>query len=107
MIDKKALLAALDEYEPAEEYEYEHDLWLDIHILVASFEETECHCNLKKNAELIAKILDSDSNNEIYIDGRAFNISHCSVCNEVPCGVDEHTNYCPNCGAKMDEEATE
>ncbi|MBQ0142842.1 MAG: hypothetical protein KBT06_08610 [Prevotellaceae bacterium] len=37
------------------------------------------------------------------IDGRAFNIPHCSVCNEVPCGVDEHTNYCPNCGAKMDE----
>lgn len=36
------------------------------------------------------------------IDGRAFNIPHCSVCNEVPCGVDEHTNYCPNCGAKMD-----
>lgn len=36
------------------------------------------------------------------IDGRAFNIPHCSVCNEVPCGVDEHTKYCPNCGAKMD-----
>lgn len=41
------------------------------------------------------------------IDGRAFNIPHCSVCNGVPCGVDEHTNYCPNCGAKMDGEATE
>lgn len=37
------------------------------------------------------------------IDGRAFNIPHCSICNGVPCGVDEHTNYCPNCGAKMDE----
>lgn len=37
------------------------------------------------------------------IDGRAFNIPHCSVCNEVPCGVDEHTKYCPNCGTKMDE----
>lgn len=41
------------------------------------------------------------------IDGRAFNIPHCSVCNEVPCGVDEHTKYCPNCGAKMDGERKE
>lgn len=35
------------------------------------------------------------------INGRGFNVPHCSVCNEVPCGVDEHTKYCPNCGAKM------
>lgn len=41
--------------------------------------------------------------NPTVIDGRAFNIPHCSICNEVPCGVDEHTNYCPNCGAKMNE----
>lgn len=41
------------------------------------------------------------------IDGRAFNIPHCSVCNEVPCGVDEHTNYCPHCGAKMDGGSNE
>lgn len=40
--------------------------------------------------------------NPTVIDGRAFNIPHCSICNEVPCGVDEHTNYCPNCGAKME-----
>lgn len=36
------------------------------------------------------------------IGHRSFNIPHCSVCNGIPCGVDENTNYCPNCGAKMD-----
>ena len=35
------------------------------------------------------------------IGGRAFNIPHCSACNGVPCGVDENTKFCPNCGAKM------
>lgn len=37
------------------------------------------------------------------IGGRPFNIPHCSACNGVPCGVDEHTNFCPNCGAMMEE----
>ena len=36
------------------------------------------------------------------IGHRAFAIPHCSVCEGVPCGVDENTNYCPNCGARMD-----
>ena len=36
------------------------------------------------------------------IGSRHFNVPHCSVCGEVPCGVDENTHYCPNCGAKMD-----
>ena len=40
------------------------------------------------------------------INGRSFNIVHCSVCVGVPCGVDENTRYCPNCGAKMDLEET-
>ena len=35
---------------------------------------------------------------------RAFDIPHCSVCETVPCGVDENTKYCANCGAKMDLE---
>lgn len=35
------------------------------------------------------------------IGGRAFNVPHCSVCNGIPCGVDENTKYCPNCGAEM------
>lgn len=34
------------------------------------------------------------------IDGRTFDIPHCSVCGEVPCDT---KNYCPNCGAKMDK----
>lgn len=33
------------------------------------------------------------------IDGRIFDIPHCSACGEVPCDT---KNYCPNCGAKMD-----
>lgn len=41
------------------------------------------------------------------INSRAFNIPHCSVCGEVPCGVDEHTKYCPNCGTEMDEKVNE
>ena len=35
------------------------------------------------------------------IDGRTFNVPHCSACGGVPCGVDEHTHFCPNCGADM------
>lgn len=38
------------------------------------------------------------------IGGRSFNIPHCSVCGGVPCGVDENTNFCPNCGADMRAE---
>lgn len=38
------------------------------------------------------------------IGGRAFEIPHCSACDGIPAGVDEHTKYCPNCGAKMDLE---
>jgi hypothetical protein len=38
-----------------------------------------------------------------YINGRAFSICHCSACEGIPCGIDENTKYCPNCGAQMDE----
>lgn len=38
------------------------------------------------------------------IGHRSFDILHCSVCDGVPCAVDENTKYCPNCGAKMDGE---
>ena len=40
------------------------------------------------------------------INGRTFSICHCSACNEVPCGIDENTKFCPNCGAQMDEEVS-
>lgn len=35
------------------------------------------------------------------INGRTFDIPHCSVCGDVPCDT---KNYCPDCGAKMDGE---
>ena len=38
------------------------------------------------------------------INGRAFNVPHCSVCEGIPCGVDKNTKFCPNCGAKMKGE---
>lgn len=36
-----------------------------ISVVAVGEEETVCHCNLKENAELIAKILDFDVNNQI------------------------------------------
>ncbi len=79
-------------------------------------EETACHCNVKENAELIARILDDD------VDGKVFelpkrgqwieesynnqhNLYRCSVC-----GLEMLTNpdyakkhkYCFSCGAKME-----
>ena len=41
------------------------------------------------------------------IGGRAYNIPHCSACNGVPCGTDEHTRFCAHCGAPMTDEAME
>lgn len=38
---------------------------------------------------------------------RYFDIPHCSACDGVPCGVDENTKYCPNCGARMDGGASD
>ena len=36
-----------------------------ISIVAVGEEETVCHCNIKENAELIAKILDCDAENQI------------------------------------------
>lgn len=41
------------------------------------------------------------------IGGRAYNIPHCSACNSVPCGTDEHTRFCAHCGAPMTDEAVD
>ena len=41
------------------------------------------------------------------IGGRAYNIPHCSACNGVPCGTDEHTRFCAHCGAPMTGEAVD
>ena len=40
-------------------------------------------------------------------NGRLFNIPHCSICGGVPCGTDENTKFCANCGAPMTDEAVE
>lgn len=71
-------------------------------------EETVCHCNVKENAELIARILDDD------VDGKAFELPKqgewelidgaepmrwgCSRCKYLSW---ETSNYCPRCGADM------
>lgn len=41
------------------------------------------------------------------IGGRAYNIPHCSACNGVPCGTDEHTRFCAHCGAPMTDEGVQ
>ena len=41
------------------------------------------------------------------IGGRAYNIPHCSACNGVPCGTDEHTRFCAHCGAPMTDEGVD
>jgi len=41
------------------------------------------------------------------VNGRSFNIPHCSICGGVPCGTDENTKFCANCGAPMTDEAVE
>ena len=41
------------------------------------------------------------------IGGKAYNIPHCSACNGVPCGTDEHTKFCAHCGAPMTDKAME
>lgn len=38
---------------------------MDFEIVPNNNEQTVCHCNIKENAELIAKILDYDVNNEV------------------------------------------
>ena len=41
------------------------------------------------------------------IGGRAYNIPHCSACNGVPCGTDEHTRFCAHCGAPITDKAVD
>ena len=75
-------------------------------------DEIVCHCNMKENAELIAKIMDYDVESKVCTDvvevkhghwrGRkgSFNDIYylCSLC-----GGDSSfkANFCPNCGADM------
>lgn len=47
----------------------------------------------------VAKVKHGEWITPTKINGRTFDIPHCSVCENVPC---DKGNYCPNCGAKMD-----
>ena len=60
---------------------------------------------LEENAE--CRVQNAEWITPTTINGRAFNVPHCSVCEGIPCGVDKNTKYCPNCGAKMKGENDE
>lgn len=78
-------------------------------------EETACHCNMKENAELIAKILDDDVDRKVFElpkQGewvrKEDELTYWYVCSE--CGYRPHSenypylsDFCPNCGAKMND----
>lgn len=61
----------------------------------------ELFCLQFKNKADYAEVKHGEWKTPTTIGGRAFNVPHCSVCNGIPCGVDENTKYCPYCGAKM------
>ena len=84
-------------------------------------EETVCHCNVKENAELIAKILDDDVDRKVFelpkqgewvedtttYAGPGLSNYKCSLCGKI-CGTwrrglkpSELPNWCGNCGADM------
>ena len=83
---------------------------------IDELEETACHCNVRENAELIAKILDDDVDGKVYQmpkrgewkrDEKRWgeNSIRCSLCGAVI--EDEewgwrNWNYCYHCGAKME-----
>lgn len=79
-------------------------------------EETVCHCNVKENAELIAKILDDDVDGKVFElpergewkrveDGETYHYE-CSECGERPLysrfGDIVLSGVCPFCWAKME-----
>lgn len=47
----------------------------------------------------VAKVRNGEWLRPTVVDGRPFDIPHCSVCGDVPCDT---KNYCPAYGAKMD-----
>lgn len=84
-------------------------------------EETACHCNVKENAELIAKILDDDVDRKVFEmpkrgewipiqigKWRAHKCSCCGTAREVPCSSRDgipQWKYCTECGAKMSTQS--
>lgn len=81
LISRQALLDAFDEFEPAEEYEYEHDMWLDMRMDVIHAPSIE--------AEPVrhGRWLPVDEKNDAF---------DCSECDSM---VSNKFNYCPHCGS--------
>ena len=57
-------------------------------------------CKLFKSADVV-EVVRGEWIRPTMINGRTFDIPHCSACGDVPCDT---KNYCPECGAKMDAE---
>ena len=53
----------------------------DMRVILKNAEDTVCHCNVKENAELIAKILDCDTDGKAYrLPSAQPNIIRCKEC---------------------------
>ena len=94
-IEREALLAQLEvrrDYLFVENGDYDH--------YTNGFDEAVCKVEDFPAAD-VAPVVHGEWIKPTKIGYRSFDIPHCSVCDGVPCGVDEYTKYCPNCGAKM------
>jgi hypothetical protein len=56
------------------------------------------NCSAYKNAADVVEVVHGEWIRPTMINGRTFDIPHCSACGDVPCDT---KNYCPNCGADM------
>lgn len=82
-IDADKLLEEFDEYEPGEDFEYEHDLWLDLRLAV-----------INAPAADVAPVVHGE-----WIgvrNGKGI----CSHCNRLD-SIDPLATHCRYCGAKM------
>ena len=89
LISRQALLDAFDEFEPGEECEYEHDMWMDMRMDVIHAPSIEA-TPVRRGKWVQKPVMVRTPNAKNYT---------CSVCG----GDDYGKNYCPNCGADMRE----
>ena len=90
MVEAESLCAAIDCYEDAALCEYAGEV-----NGCAAFRADHLIANgvvVREKGEWVTPTI---------IGGRAYDIPHCSVCEGVPCGVDENTKFCAHCGADM------